>query len=129
MDVLVSQLLDEALANVNIALVIALMGVGFLVKHMKFLEKVENSLIPPILLILSIVATVFSEGFTVASVITGIVNAAIAVGLHQQGKNIFSVSIVPSLTKFFKIFAKSEVESEEPEVEDTEEEVDEIINE
>lgn len=113
MEAITMQLLDEALSNVNIAIVLGLMAVGFLIKHIKFLEKVENDLIPPILLLLSIVAVVLTDGFTVQSIISAIVNAAVAVGLHQQGKNIFTVTIVPSLAKFFKSFTITSEEVEE----------------
>lgn len=113
MEAITMQLLDEALSNVNIAIVLGLMAVGFLIKHIKFLEKVENDLIPPILLLLSIVAVVLTDGFTVQSIISAIVNAAVAVGLHQQGKNIFTVTIVPSLAKFFKSFTVTSEEVEE----------------
>ena len=119
MEFITSQLLEEAIANINIAVVIALMAVGFIIKHVKFLEKVENNLIPPILLVVSILIVVLMDGFTVQSIISAIINAAVAVGLHQQGKNIFTITVVPSLGNFFKALTGS---TEDTEVEVFEEE-------
>lgn len=102
MEMITNQLIEEALANVNIGIVLGLMAIGFLIKHVSFFEKVENDLIPPILLLSSIVAVILTEGFTIPSIISAVINAAVSVGLHQQGKNIFTVTIVPSLAEFFK---------------------------
>lgn len=130
MDMLMSQLINEAFANVNVTLVIALMALGFIVKHVKFLEKVNNNIIPPMLLLFSVVAVTIMDGFTVQSIISGIVNTAVAVGLHQQGKNIFSVTIVPSISDLFaKLTNKTNIEFEETIEEEIEitEEVDEVV--
>lgn len=116
MDFITSQLLEEALANVNITTALGLMAVGFLIKHVKFLEKLDNNLIPPILLTLSIIAVVLTDGFTVQSIISAVVTAAVAVGLHQQGKNIFTVTIVPSLAELFKSLVGTDIEPEEDEI-------------
>ena len=124
MDMLMSQLINEAFANVNVTLVIALMALGFIVKHVKFLENVNNNIIPPLLLLFSIIAVVCMDGFTVPSIISGIVNAAVAVGLHQEGKNIFSVTVVPSISDFFaKLTKRTDIECEDEQVEYVEEEI------
>ena len=121
MDMLMSQLVEEAFANVNVSVVLELMALGFIVKHVKFLENIDNNIIPPALLLCSVVAMTIMDGFTVESVISGIVNAAVAVGLHQQGKNIFTVTVVPSISKFFDSL-KPSTEIEETYEEETYEE-------
>ena len=64
---------------------------------LKLLEKVSNDLIPVILIVISIIVTLAEDGASTQSFITAIVSAAVAIGLHQSGKNIFTVSIVPSI--------------------------------
>lgn len=131
MDILMSQLVEEAFANVNVSVVLALMAFGFIVKHVKFLENVNNNIIPPCLLLCSVTAMTVMDGFTVESIISGIVNAAVAVGLHQQGKNIFTVTVIPSISKFFdSLTTESEVEEiheEDMFEEEVTEEVDEAV--
>ena len=130
--ILVTQLIEEALANVNVSVVVALMAIGFIIKHVKFLDKISSDVIPPTLLLCSIVAMIVLEGFSVATIITGIVNAAIAIGLHQQGKNIFTVTVVPSISKLLGSLTSKEnndVEVEEIEELVEEEPVDEVVEE
>lgn len=114
-NIFASQLLEEAMANVNVPLVVALMAIGFIIKHFKLFEKVENVLIPPVLLVFSVVVLAFENGFNVdtiiPTIISGIVNAAVAIGLHQQGKNIFTMTVVPTIVDMFNsLFKKEEVE-------------------
>ena len=54
--ILVTQLIEEALANVNVSVVVALMAIGFIIKHVKFLDKISSDVIPPTLLLCSIVS-------------------------------------------------------------------------
>ena len=124
-NIFASQLLEEAMANVDVALVVALMAVGFIIKHFKLFEKVENNLIPPVLLVFSIVVLVFRDGLNtdtiIPTIISAIVNAAVAIGLHQQGKNIFTMTIVPSIAEIFNgLFKKEEPEEEVDEPVETE---------
>lgn len=124
-NIFASQLLEEAMANVDVALVVALMAVGFIIKHFKLFEKVENNLIPPVLLVFSIVVLVFRDGLNtdtiIPTIISAIVNAAVAIGLHQQGKNIFTMTIVPSIAELFNsLFKKEEPEEEVEEPVETE---------
>lgn len=95
---LTTQFLEEALANVNVTLVVVLMAIGFIIKHFKIFEKVENNVIPPILLVFSVVALSINNGFSIPTVITAVINAAVAIGLHQQGKNIFTVTVIPAVS-------------------------------
>ena len=96
-DGLLGSLTNEVFANVNIGIVVALMALGFVIKHFKFLEKFSNEFIPPVLLLVSFVFTFIDNGISTVSAITAIVTAAVAIGLHQSGKNIFMVSIVPNI--------------------------------
>lgn len=129
-NILVTQLINESLANVNVSVVVTLMAIGFLIKHIKFLDKVNNDVIPPVLLLCSAVFMVITDGFTVQAIISAIVNTAVAVGLHQQGKNIFTVTIVPSISKILDSFiSKDEEESDLDDDELVDEIVDEILSE
>lgn len=92
-----NEVMTQVMGNVNVSIVITLMALGFAIKHFKFLEKFQNDFIPPFLLLVSIVLTFIDAGISVPSVMTAIISAAIAIGLHQEGKNIFSVSIVPTI--------------------------------
>ena len=93
----VNELIAEAMADVNISVVVLLLAVGFIIKHVKKLEKISNDLIPPILLVISLVYEVIMGGFSFEIVVTAVVTAAVAIGLHQEGKNIFTVSIGPKV--------------------------------
>ena len=124
-NIFATQLLEEAMANVNVPLVVALMAIGFIIKHFKAFDKVENVLIPPVLLVFSIVVLTFENGFNVdtiiPTIISGIVNAAVAIGLHQQGKNIFTMTVVPSISEMFNnLFKKDEEVVEEEQVDEEE---------
>lgn len=123
-EIFVTQLLEQAMSNVNVPLVVALMAIGFIIKHFSLFEKIENDLIPPVLLVFSIIVLLFENGGEnfIATIIAAIVNAAVAIGLHQQGKNIFTVTIIPSIGDIFgKLFKKDEEAPELPDVEVDEE--------
>ena len=132
MDILVSQLVEQAFAEVNVSVVVGLMALGYIIKHFKAFKNIDNNIIPPALLMCGIIAVVCMEGFNVQAIISGVVNAAAAVGLHQQGKNIFTVTVVPSISDLLaKMTNKTNIEldndlEEEP-IED--EEVDEVLGE
>lgn len=117
---IITQFLSEAMANLDIAVIIALMGVGFCVKHFKFLSKVENDVIPPLLVVISLVLTFFQHGISIQSAITAIVSSATAIGLHQKGKNIFSF-IVPKIGSIISPEKEEEVTEEESVSEETNE--------
>lgn len=120
MDEILTSMLSEALTNVNLVIVVVLMAIGFIIKHVKFLEKVENNLIPPILLVVSIVISFIDTGITLPSAFSAIISAAIAIGLHQSGKNIFTITIIPGLVKVLGLqkIEEGEVEEIEPEFEE-----------
>lgn len=128
-NILVTKLINESLANVNVSVVVTLMAIGFLIKHVKFLDKVNNDVIPPVLLLCSAIFMTIMDGFTVQSIISAIVNAAVAVGLHQQGKNIFTVTIVPSISKLLDSFISKDEEPEKSDDELVDEIVDEVLSE
>ena len=106
----INELSTQVFANVNVAIVVTLMALGFAIKHFKFLEKFQNEFIPPFLLLVSVILTFIDQGLSVESTMTAIVSAAVAIGLHQQGKNIFSVSIVPTIMNMFGSTTKDENE-------------------
>lgn len=117
-NIFTTQLLQEAMANVDVSLVVALMAIGFIVKHFSLFEKIQNDIIPPVLLAFSILVLTITDGFTVPTIIAAIVNAAVAIGLHQQGKNLFTVTVIPSITKLFNnFFTNDGIEMEDAEEE------------
>lgn len=77
-------------AQLNIPLIICLFAGGYIIKNTPALRKINNSLIPLILPLISIIICVmkcngdFSQG-----IMSGIINSAFAVWMHQTGKNIF----------------------------------------
>lgn len=121
---LLNQFVSEAMGNIDIAIIIALMGVGFCIKHLKFFEKISNDLIPPVLIVASLLLTFMQNGINVQAVITSIVSSATAIGLHQQGKNIFNI-VTPSTSSLAQhLMSYEEEESvEEDEFEDVDENI------
>lgn len=103
-DTLLVEVTTEALANVNILTVVFLLCVGFLIKHWKALDKVENDLIVPVLLIMSFAIGFIENDFkmTLHIATTALCTAVTAIGLHQSGKNIFTVTIVPKVKELIE---------------------------
>lgn len=99
---IVEQMIAEVFSKVDIRIVVALMAIGFVIKHFKFLEKFQNDFIPPFLFLLSFIFSFIGNGFTLEAVFIAIVTGAFAIGLHQSGKNIFTVSIIPNIVNYFK---------------------------
>lgn len=122
---LIEQLMQEALANVNIGFVLILMAIGFFIKYLPALNKVENNLIPPVLLAVSLVISFIQEGFTIHAVTVAFVSSVLAIGIHQEGKNIFApivssfTNLIGSLTVVLPFTKKEEtVEPVEEEITD-----------
>ena len=91
-------MLDSMLSNanieayVNVSLIVGLLAVGALIKHLKIAENISNKLIPIILTVLAVAFCIsMGDNSTVSDVanniLSGIINAASAVGTHQLGKN------------------------------------------
>lgn len=99
---IVQHILAEAMKNVDIVVLVCLLAIGFCIKHFSFLKKIQNDFIPPFLLLLAIVIEFAQHGFSIMSIITAIVTAAIAIGLHTQGKNLFTVTIIPKIIDILK---------------------------
>lgn len=90
---------SELNIDVNIITIIALMALGFCIKHIKFLSKISNNLIPIIILITSLAIGIIdkdADTTVVQAVLCSIINAAIAIGFHQYGKN-----FIPMIKSFF----------------------------
>ena len=106
-DITINELLDvlttEALANIDYKLVITLMALGFAIKHFKFLKNVSNEYIPVIILGASFIFTFGSNGISTVSASAAIVTAAVAIGLHQSGKNFFTVTVFPKLANLLSV--------------------------
>lgn len=76
---------------IDIKLIIALIAMGFCIKHIPCFKKFSNEYIPVILMITAIVVNVVTLNvFNTNSVMNAFVNslltAAISIGIHQQGK-------------------------------------------
>lgn len=92
----IGQLLTGVTASINVPLLLVLMALGYFIKHWPILDKIENNLIPIVLIVIGIAGSLLMGDTSTKAAITecimsGIVNAAIAVMLHQQGKNIFEM--------------------------------------
>lgn len=92
MEELISQL--HIMEYINIYLILALLGIGFIIKHTKKLENIPNNYIPIILYILSMIYEIITlNSYDKISIINGIMDAtiasAIAIGIHSSGKQIF----------------------------------------
>lgn len=90
MNEIISQL--HILDYINVLLIMFLMAIGFIVKHMD--SKIKNSRIPMILLIVSMIYEFvcihdYNVNAIVNAITDGIISAAIAIGLHSSGKEIF----------------------------------------
>ena len=112
---IIEQLINEAIADINLDIVITLMAIGFIIKHcdIKFLKNIPNSYIPLILVVFGFIFTFLDAG-TAASMqtfISAIVSSAAAVGLHQQGKNIF-IGLIPQLTEIIGNLTKQDTETD-----------------
>lgn len=92
----------EAMSNVDITAVVVMMAIGFCIKHFSLLNKIQNDFIPPILFVIAFVYEFVKIGVSLPSVVTAIISAAVAIGLHTGGKNIFTVTILPKLIDMFK---------------------------
>lgn len=95
MDMYIIQLVEEAFKNANYLIILLLLAIGWLLKHV--VEKLPNKYIPPILIVVGLVATFIQLGISVESAVSGIVSCVIAIGIHQTGKNIFTVSVIPAI--------------------------------
>lgn len=78
----------------SIPIVVLLMLVGAAIKHLKFMDKVSNSVIPPVLIVIGVAAAIFvnwplTHDNLLSTLIEGLASACTAIGLHQAGKNIF----------------------------------------
>ena len=120
---LIEQLMQEALANVNIGFVLILMAIGFFIKYLPALNKVENNLIPPVLLAVSLLISFIQEGFTIHAVTVAFVSSVLAIGIHQESKYIFApiitslTNLISSLTVIVMPSAKNKETDIEPETE------------
>lgn len=92
----IDQILTALPGQVNIVLLIALMAVGFIIKHTSIFSKVSNNLIPIVVVIIAIVFTLITGDLSstegvVSAIMSGLINAALAVWAHQTGKNVFEL--------------------------------------
>ncbi|MDD3121950.1 MAG: phage holin family protein [Candidatus Izemoplasmatales bacterium] len=79
----------------NIQVVILLLLVGAAIKHLKFLDKVANEIIPVILIVIGIICAIvisypISSDNIIVTLIEGLASAITAVGIHSAGRNIFA---------------------------------------
>lgn len=91
-----AKLAEALFGQINPVLLIALMALGFLIKYSPQLQKISNGLIPLILLAMAVIVEfVMSGTYTVngfvSALVTGLINAAIAVWFHESGKNLFEL--------------------------------------
>lgn len=81
--------------TINIPLIIVLMAIGAVCKH--FIKKLDNDTIPVILLITGIIIVIllhipFNAQKDILNILVeGIASSTVAVGLHSQGKTIWTL--------------------------------------
>ena len=79
---------------INPYTIVVLLAIGVCIKHVPALEKVSNNLIPVILIVAGILVDVLVKSSDVTypvAVMNGVVDAALAITIHQSGKNIFAL--------------------------------------
>lgn len=80
--------------TISIVVIIFLLAIGYCIKHIKAFDKVSNNLIPIILVVLGAITTLLTktaDTSVVMALMNGIINAAVAIAIHQSGKNIFEM--------------------------------------
>lgn len=80
--------------TISIVVIIFLLAIGYCIKHIKTFDKISNNLIPIVLVILGAITTLLTktaDTSVVMALMNGIINAAIAIAIHQSGKNIFEM--------------------------------------
>lgn len=83
---------DTIASYIDFREILFLLAIGFIAKH--FIKKLPNSIIPLLLMVLSIVYGIlniaeFNMVNIINAIVDSIINAAIAIGLHSSGKGLF----------------------------------------
>lgn len=92
---IVKQISEIASTSVNVPLIVVLLAIGTVIKHQ--LTKVSNDTIPVIMLVSGVLFAIalnvpFNFQKDVLDVLVqGIVSGAAAVGIHTQGKTVFTL--------------------------------------
>lgn len=90
-----TELVSALTGEINFVVVIFLLAIGYCIKHLPILEKISNNLIPITLIVLGVIVcaliAISNGGDMVRAIMSGVVNAAISIALHQTGKNIFEM--------------------------------------
>lgn len=92
----IDQIMTALPGQINIVLLLCLMAVGFIIKHTAIFAKVSNNLIPIIVVVIALVFTLITGDLSttngvVNAIMSGFINAALAVWAHQAGKNVFEL--------------------------------------
>lgn len=130
MQQIISQL--HILDYINVLLIMFLMAFGFIIKHMD--TKIKNSYIPAILLVVAMIyefVSLHSYDSTAIlnAIVDGIISAAISIGLHSSGKEIFKSILSDKTLKSALVDSITDSSSNEEEEESEEEVDDEDLNE
>lgn len=96
MDNTFQEMITAVPSYVNVSLLVGLMALGYVIKHTSIFGKVSNKLIPVILAVTAILAITCTSNLAtvedfVTAFVSGLVNAAVAVYVHETGKNIFEM--------------------------------------
>ena len=78
---------------INPKIAVLLWVVGMCIKHIQteYMKRINNRFIPAILMMIGVLESVIMAGdVTFDSVLTGVITAIFAVGVHASGKNVFS---------------------------------------
>ena len=90
------QIVTQLPGQINIILILCLMAIGYVIKHTTIFAKVSNHLIPIVVVVVSLAITIITGDLTstdgaVQAIMTGFINAALAVWAHETGKNVFEM--------------------------------------
>lgn len=80
----------DIMLYVDIRTIITCICIGKIFKSSTLTRKLDNKLIPYILLTIGLLFQFAFTGFNIISASTGIISAATAIGIHQSGKQLFT---------------------------------------
>lgn len=89
------ELLSTQNINLDIPTIVAMLSVGYIIKHVPMFKNLSNNLIPIFIVFLSLLIGLFRiDTLTVENVVNAFINyivvAAVSVGIHQYGKSFFN---------------------------------------
>ena len=79
--------LNNIIYGDNLYILLGCLVIGYLIKNVKFFEKIDNDLIPIILVIVGIIIKTVSNGYSIENMVFGGFVGLSSIGMHQSFKN------------------------------------------